>query len=832
MITTKHAKNDVTINSSGDTNAFTIVANSKAFQTLISGLYADKVQSITREIWSNALDSHIAAGCPDKPFEVTFPSMFDPTFRVRDYGVGLSHADVMGLYTTVFKSTKEDTNTQVGSFGLGSKSPFAYTDTFSVISVYNGAKNYYTALMNEDRIPTIVHLHSEIVDEENGVEVSFPVAKHDVNSFREAAKRVSLGFNVKPLVKDDEDFEWPKDYSEYMYNGLYVKMGCVIYPVDAKVIREAIQNEIFDSGDLTVEFIDLCRSQTLNIFEVPVGSLEVSVSREALSYGRKEPTIPTILKELNSYREKIKTTIESVIDRCPTRYEAFKLISDSDTYFNRNEDMFTDEERHIFSQWFSITYPTYSRNYYNPSSGKEWAKYKGKDIKTPYAFNMKNPLNEFAYARLNDAKGNKIMPDAQFSDKFNIGMNYNKIRIFVVDRYRGREGYKSVNSDTIKMRNIISFLKCDVDEIENHYDTSTIDYDPSVHDMVKGDPFIVEFYGRDPLTKIRFFDLLDEYLVEGVEYEVIDLMSIAVPKKRVYRSPSKNKTLIEKISNYKVTAYDINGAYDVERVGRLINPDDIEYVKDINSGPWKQYASCHLHNKDTDFIVIPKFMDTKKTGIYVYHHYNDVGSLLAQYISKIYKRPVIIIAQSYAKNFLEYYENSISIESEDFEWDAFIQECERITLADKISANSHEFEIPKSCREYTIHENYKDKLNVLEAGKSLYRKMCEKVFDLQSRSCYSPSYEDRKFVSFARGIVNKIPEGYSDALKDALDPNTKDISKFNISGDIRMLKIMIEQLFDNYPMLAHVSSYRYSTLDEKDVSDIIDYVKIMDTIER
>ena len=113
---------------------FSIKANGKAFKVLIDGLYSDKIRAVVREIWSNAFDAHAMAGNTDKPFDCHLPTIFAPHFAVRDYGVGMSHDQIMRLYTTVFESSKEDTNDQVGKLGLGSKSPFAYTDTFTVTS--------------------------------------------------------------------------------------------------------------------------------------------------------------------------------------------------------------------------------------------------------------------------------------------------------------------------------------------------------------------------------------------------------------------------------------------------------------------------------------------------------------------------------------------------------------------------------------------------------------------------------------------------------------------------------------------------------------------------
>jgi len=303
---------------------FTIKANGKAFRILIDGLYENKTQSIVREIWSNALDSHAAAGIPERPFEVVFPSMFNPVFSVRDFGTSLSHEDMMHLYSTVFESTKEDTNAAVGKFGLGSKSPFAYTDTFSVTAVMDGEKRYYSALISEDGVPQIHFMGREDSDEENGIEVSFPIETRDIRPFCEAAKRVSHGFDVKPDVKSHEDDNftgWPElpilsegdgwkllsGNIEGYSSRAYAKMGCVLYPINVDAI----------DGLSTSERALL---QSTMIIEFPVGDLEINASREALSYGSKDPTSASIQK-------RIRKIVDEMIASFLTQY------SEADTYW-------------------------------------------------------------------------------------------------------------------------------------------------------------------------------------------------------------------------------------------------------------------------------------------------------------------------------------------------------------------------------------------------------------------------------------------------------------------------------------------------------------------
>src|SRR5574341_1398425 len=100
------------VSSSGlqETGGFKIRTNAHAFRLLSSGLYSDKVAAVLREIGCNAADAHVEAGTPSLPFEVKLPNRIDSQFYIKDWGPGLSHDRVMGLYTTYFDSTKQDSN--------------------------------------------------------------------------------------------------------------------------------------------------------------------------------------------------------------------------------------------------------------------------------------------------------------------------------------------------------------------------------------------------------------------------------------------------------------------------------------------------------------------------------------------------------------------------------------------------------------------------------------------------------------------------------------------------------------------------------------------------
>lgn len=174
---------------------FSIKTSSHAFRLLSSGLYTNKIQAVIRELSCNAADAHVMNGNQKMPFDIKLPNGLDSQFYVRDYGPGMSNEDVMKLYTTYFESTKQQSNDFTGGFGVGSKSPFAYTDMFTVVSIHNNLKSMYSAYVDDDDEPKIVRLgESEPTDEPSGLSVGFPVKNEDQRTFQQEAQDVLSWF--------------------------------------------------------------------------------------------------------------------------------------------------------------------------------------------------------------------------------------------------------------------------------------------------------------------------------------------------------------------------------------------------------------------------------------------------------------------------------------------------------------------------------------------------------------------------------------------------------------------------------------------------------------
>jgi hypothetical protein len=314
--------NDVQSHGVESESEFTVDVNAKLFRTLTTTLYSDRPLAAVRELSTNAYDAHIEAGTPDRAFEWKIPSHFDPVFGIRDYGPGLSHHDCMELYVTFFRSTKDDSNDQVGALGLGSKSPFAYTDSFTVISRHKGVKNTYTCFIGKAGLPAISHFGSEDTDEESGLEVTFPVRTDDIDDFIRAATTVIYGFDVEPImtgtviVKEDREIlfsghGWKVvrsvDNSSRHMNPL-ARQGCVLYRIDADAIPNITeaQRGLLSGSGLVIDF--------------EIGQLDIAASREGLGYD--DATCKNITTRLEQIIDEISTAYIEQIEECDNYWEA------------------------------------------------------------------------------------------------------------------------------------------------------------------------------------------------------------------------------------------------------------------------------------------------------------------------------------------------------------------------------------------------------------------------------------------------------------------------------------------------------------------------------
>jgi hypothetical protein len=209
-------------------------------QMLSKNLYSDSIGSTIRECASNALDSHRRAGV-DKPIVVGFKKNKEDNyeFTVEDFGIGLDADDVRNIISKYGKSTKRNSNTELGMMGLGFKAPLAYSSSFYFVCRKDGMERKYMMYEGEDT-NSIDLLYEASTTEENGVKIIIPVNYYDRQNFIKKIKEQlayfeSVYFDCEENVDNDfvihrsEHFQFSELSAT---NYLHISLDNVYYPID------------------------------------------------------------------------------------------------------------------------------------------------------------------------------------------------------------------------------------------------------------------------------------------------------------------------------------------------------------------------------------------------------------------------------------------------------------------------------------------------------------------------------------------------------------------------------------------------------------------------
>ena len=304
---------DVTSSDVGASEQFGISRADEAhiMTILRDTLYSDKVLAVLREYGSNAWDANREAGKEKTPIKVTLPTLMDPTLTIQDFGLGMSQDDVMKVYTQYGASTKRNSDLSVGMLGIGCKSAFAYSDSFTVVSRHDGEKKTYVAVIDKSEKGMINLLHTEKCEKDDtGVTIQVAVRKEDIQEFERKAQKVFQFFIPRPKIntqipklpeafkKLDSGIIWTRNY-DAMHQGWVAVMGCVAYRIDLA------QLQTFDVG------LPGYVSRNTGALYFSIGEVEISASREDLKYTTK--TKKALVARLNKLVEEfVKSALDEI----------------------------------------------------------------------------------------------------------------------------------------------------------------------------------------------------------------------------------------------------------------------------------------------------------------------------------------------------------------------------------------------------------------------------------------------------------------------------------------------------------------------------------------
>lgn len=320
--------NEVILSNVGTTGEFKIRNSAKAFKILSDGLYSNKIRAIIRELSCNALDSHIGANKINIPFEVHLPTILEPWFSVRDFGMGLDAYQVTNIYTTYFESTKTDSNDFIGALGLGSKSPFSYTENFTVTAIKDGIQRIYSAFINDVGVPSIVEMNESLTDECNGVEVKFSVTdRSDYHTFNQEARNVFAWFEHLPVITGIDNFtHLPITYKERnIVPGVHIKEGNYYGREDSIALMGNIPYPLNNIPAIEKNLGNLHHLlQCGLVLEFDIGELDFAASREQLSY--IPATIASIKRKLEILNANLSIHLANKANEISSEWERANFL--------------------------------------------------------------------------------------------------------------------------------------------------------------------------------------------------------------------------------------------------------------------------------------------------------------------------------------------------------------------------------------------------------------------------------------------------------------------------------------------------------------------------
>lgn len=349
MKLTKH-DNSMETNTETESQSFSIGDASQIIKILRDHMYEHKVRTLVQEYMSNGRDAMREAKTK-KRIVVSVPNALSPVFKVRDFGVGLSPERIKNVFVKYGSSTKKNTNSQTGGFGIGAKSAWCYTDSFTVVSIVDGWKRTYVAHIGSNSTGSMDMLSEVETNEPTGTEIQVAVRPNDINAFRDAVLRASYFWKeserpeFKGITSDPThffkgglkigDLEVVGQCPSFIEFKSWDHIGAVIDGIPY-ALSESLVDKIDALSNLKEELKTFC------VLHIGNGVVKVSASRESIS---DSDVSCAALKDLALQSSK------ALVDHVKTQFKAVKSNADWVTTYKELSRLVECEEHSKFGNY-------------------------------------------------------------------------------------------------------------------------------------------------------------------------------------------------------------------------------------------------------------------------------------------------------------------------------------------------------------------------------------------------------------------------------------------------------------------------------------------------
>lgn len=305
-------------------------------------MYKNKIGAVAREIASNSRDANREAGRGETPIAITIKTeknglLAENTLSIsfKDNGIGISPERMDKIFLKYGSSTKRDTDEFTGGFGIGAKTPFAYSDNFFISTIVeeNGVrtKYQYQAVITSDgkrEVSRMLSLGEETTKEQTGTEIIVPIKNsEDKEKFEYEVLYATMLWETKPILKGFTNlFSVETDESHKLKK---------VYETDNYLIIEDKQEFYGDYGHIAlidgIPYVINANNLKLKssrrnheivyVHKFNTGEISVSGSREDIEYVEEnkiklEQSVEVILEEGRVLIDKFLNDVSSYKEAC------------------------------------------------------------------------------------------------------------------------------------------------------------------------------------------------------------------------------------------------------------------------------------------------------------------------------------------------------------------------------------------------------------------------------------------------------------------------------------------------------------------------------------
>lgn len=432
VISRSNMKNNERVKMSVDLDGLPHIIN------MVTHLYADPDSACIREYAANAYDSHVLAK-QSRPIEITLPTIAKPTLEIKDYGVGMSKADIADIYSKYGASTKRHSNDYIGAFGLGCKAGLSLSPTFTIVSIKDGRKVVANIHRGEDGVGEIEFVHESDTTDHSGVTVKIAIHgdMKTMNAYKAKARAIFItwpsdsvlidGKKPELSIDNDADFvniggvahlsrkantsaeENARNWYRTPQNGsLIIAMGGIGYYVDREQTNVLLSKMNVDTLNANMRsFVGSFKSAVLSsltlVVEAEMNSLDLITSRESIRWSGRSTN--TVVKALNKIVQEIPKSLAADFKDCTTRIEV--LSKNTQDFAQLFRSVYAEVEWQGEKLPRAVRFALPSQECYSDASEDNFIfRYNAQGERIPVLRNTSSPYFDFGFLEANRSYGN------------------------------------------------------------------------------------------------------------------------------------------------------------------------------------------------------------------------------------------------------------------------------------------------------------------------------------------------------------------------------------------------------------------------------------------